>query len=268
MRVRDLISVLDNLADPRLAEEWDNVGLIAGAPEMEISAIMVALDPTLDVLEEALSRGCNALVTHHPLIFAALKFVRTDYPEGRMLARALTSHMAILASHTNLDKVSGGVSDTLALQLGLCNIRVLAPEPNSCVEGENGFGRIGEFPAPLTYEDFVVLLKRKLALPYVKMAGVPPVEISKVAVCGGSGSELALQAMAAGAQVYLTGEIKHSVARWAESERFCLVDGGHYATENLMVKELAAMINRSITASGHAVSVVTSERQSCPFKYY
>jgi len=266
--VRDLIAVLDKVAEPALAEGWDNVGLLVGDPALEISAILVALDPTLEILAEARRKGCNVIVTHHPLIFKGLLAVRTDHPEGRILAGALASALAIIGCHTNLDKVPGGVSDMLAAQLGLSNCRVLVadlalPEANSI-----GFGRCGDLPAPMTFADFARFIQDKLALPVVKVAGTPPLEITKVAVCGGSGSDLAPAAKAAGAQIYVSGEIKHSMARWVESAGFCVVDGGHFATENIMVSGLAALIRSGLAERGLVVEVLTTDSQTCPFHYY
>lgn len=263
--VRDLITVLDKLAAPALAEEWDNVGLMVGEPGLGVSAVLVALDPTLEILAEAKRKGCNAIVTHHPLIFRGLKSVRTDQPEGRILARALIDRLAIVGCHTNLDKVAGGVNDMLAAQLGLVNSRVLLPESES---SPIGFGRIGELPAPQSFENFVACLREKLVLPVVKVAGTPPAEIIRVAVCGGSGSDLAPEALASGAQIYLSSEIKHSTARWAESVGFCIVDGGHFATENVMVAGLAGGIRSGFAELGLAVDVLTTEHQTSPFRYY
>lgn len=266
--VRDLMTVLDKVAAPDLAESWDNIGLLVGEPESAISAILIALDLTGEVLDEARVMGCNAIVTHHPLIFTGVKAIRTDQPEGRLVARSLSDRLAIIACHTNLDKAPGGVSEMLAAQLGLVNSRVLVPAPAVTELSRIGFGRIGELPVPLTFEDFARLIREKLDLQVVKIAGPPPAEITTVAVCGGSGAELAPAAMAGGAQVYLSGEIKHSMARWAESVGFCLVDGGHFATENVMVTGLAKLVRNGFAELDLAVDVLTTECQTSPFSYY
>jgi dinuclear metal center YbgI/SA1388 family protein len=266
--VRDLITVLDKFAAPALAEGWDNIGLMVGEPDLEISAILIALDPTLEVLNEAKEKGCNTIVTHHPLIFKGLKSLRTDQPEGRVLTRALTDRLAIIACHTNLDKVPGGVNEMLAAHLGLVNCRVLVPDSAASELSKVGFGRIGDLPVPLNFEDFKGLIRERLDLQVVKVAGPPPAEITTVAVCGGSGSELAPAARVGGAQIYLSGEIKHSMARWAESVEFCIVDGGHFATENVMVSGLAKLIQSGFAELDLAVAVLTTESQTCPFRYY
>lgn len=251
-----------------MAESWDNVGLMVGEPGLTISAILIALDPTLEVLAEAKVKGCNTIVTHHPLIFTGMKSIRTDQPGGLILAEALNERLAIIGCHTNLDKVFGGVSDMLAAHLGLTNGRVLAPDPATSGLDKIGFGRIGELPTPLTFEDFAALVRERLDVQVVKVAGPPPAKITTVAVCGGSGSELAPAAMAGGAQIYISGEIKHSMARWAESAGFCIVDCGHFATENIMVPGLARLIRSGFAELNLAVDVLTTENQTCPFRYY
>lgn len=266
--VRDLIALLDKVAEPALAESWDNIGLMVGDPDSEITGILVALDPTLEILDEAKRKGCNTIVTHHPLIFKGLKSVRTDHPEGRILARALLDRQVIVGCHTNLDKVSGGVNDMLAARLGLVNSRVMVPDTFLSEPGLIGFGRIGELPGPLDFPDFIASIREKLALPVVKVAGVPPAEITKVAVCGGSGSELAPLAMANGAHIYISAEIKHAMARWAESVGFCIVDGGHFATENVMVLGLAKLIRSGFAELNMSADVLTTESQISPFRYY
>jgi len=266
--VRDLIAVLDKLAPAALAEEWDNVGLLVGSPDLPISGILVALDPTREILGEAKRRGCNVIVTHHPLIFKGLMAVRTDQPEGEILAGALADQLAIIGCHTNLDKVADGVSDMLAAQLGLGNCRVLAADPALPAGNNTGFGRCGDLSMPMAFADFITFIREKLALPVVKVAGLPPAQITRVAVCGGSGSDLTPLARAAGAQIYVSGEIKHSVARWVESVGFCVLDGGHFATENIMVSGLAQLIRGGFAARGAVVEVLTTASQACPFRYY
>lgn len=267
LRILDLITLLEKIAEPALAENWDNVGLMVGGAEAEISGILIALDPTLEVLNEAKERGCNTIVTHHPLIFTGVKSIRTDHPEGRILAKSLADKLVVIGCHTNLDKVDGGVSDMLATCLGLLECRVLVPDPGASDLHKVGFGRMGMLPVAMTFEDFAGLLREKLHIPFVKMTGIPPVEIIKVAVCAGSGSEFASAAMAAGANVYVSGEVKHAMARWAESVGFCIVDCGHFATENVMVPGLAKLIRSGFAELGVTVKVFTTEQQTDPFRY-
>ncbi|MFO7607450.1 MAG: Nif3-like dinuclear metal center hexameric protein [Desulfurivibrionaceae bacterium] len=263
--LKDLLAVLAEIAAPALAEPWDNVGLMVGDPNREISGVLVALDASDQVFTEAQKHGCNVVLTHHPLIFKPLPAVRTDQMIGRLLARALTEGIAVVSCHTNLDKVSGGVNDALAAGLELHDCLVLAGEP----EGEIGFGRVGTLPAPLTFAEFIEMLSGVLGLEAVRVAGTPPKTLSRVAVCGGSGSELAAAAMAARAQVFVTGEVKHSTARWAEDAGFCIVDAGHFSTEKLVVPGLVAALARVGAAKGWGLeNIRPTVIEVSPFRYY
>jgi dinuclear metal center YbgI/SA1388 family protein len=262
----ELLAVLDGIAAPTLAEPWDNVGLMVGDPGQEITGVLVALDASAETLAEAARHDCNVLVTHHPLIFKPLQAVRTDQVLGRLLARALTGQLAVVSCHTNLDKVAGGVNDALAASLGLRNCRVLAAEHHDAAAV--GFGRIGDLGAPVSFADFMEALLVILDVPAVRVAGVGPDQLLSVAVCGGSGSELAVAAMAAGAQVFITGEVKHSTARWAEDAGFCVIDAGHFSTEKLVIPGLVAAIAGGCEDRGLVVAVRGTEVQGSPFRYY
>ena len=131
-----------------------------------------------------------------------------------------------------------------------------------------GFGRIGDLPERLSFKEYLDTLLRVLKVDAVRVAGVVPEKISTVAVCGGSGSELAEMAMMAGAQLFITGEVKHSTARWAEGAGFCVIDAGHYATEHLVVPELVRSIAEGCASRGGGVEVVATKRQTSPFQFY
>lgn len=120
-----IMTALEKLAPLRLAEPWDNVGLLIGSPIQEVKNILVALDITEPVIDFANNHMCDMIVTHHPVIFKGITSIRTDKPQGQLLARLLKSNIAIYAAHTNLDVAAGGVNDVLACQLGLQNIKIL-----------------------------------------------------------------------------------------------------------------------------------------------
>lgn len=265
--LQDLLAVLDEIAAFELAESWDNVGVMVGDPGQSVSGILVALDPTEEALQEAAESGADVLLTHHPLIFHPLKSVRTDQPVGSFLAKALESRIAVVGCHTNLDVVPGGVSDVFASRLGLTDIRPLAPKGNIPAAG-HGFGRVGRFSEALSQDVFRDRLFSVLQLPVIRVAGKLPESIATVAVCGGSGSDLAETAFRSGAQVYITGEVKHSVARWAERAGLCVIDAGHFATENLVVPMLVAALRKGFAKKGFQIPVRASERQESPFSYF
>lgn len=269
MRVKDLLKTLDAIAAFGLAAEWDNVGLMLGEPGKSIEGILIALDPTEEVLAEALEIGADCIITHHPLIFHPLKAIYTDQPMGRFLRRALENEISVIGCHTNLDQAVGGVNDVLANSLGMQDARPLvAAEKGPAANAAIGVGRVGRLPDPLSPEAFLGYLCDFFKLPFLRVAGQLPEEINTVAVCGGSGSELAAAAYASGAQVYVTGEVKHSTARWAEAAGFCIIDAGHFATENPVVEALADVLQGIFAEKDISIPVTPSAKQQSPFVYH
>jgi dinuclear metal center YbgI/SA1388 family protein len=208
LTVKDLLEILEGIAPVGLAEQWDNVGLMIGKPDQEVTGLLLALDPTEEVLAEAKALGVNAIITHHPLIFHPLKAIYTDQPLGRFLQKALASEISVIGCHTNLDQAANGVNDVLAACLGMKESTPLVPaaEPGNSTMNV-GFGRLGNLAEPLSRKAFIAKLGEALDLNVLRVAGQVPDEISTIAVCGGSGSELAETAFAQGAQVYVTGEV-------------------------------------------------------------
>ncbi|MBU0728331.1 MAG: Nif3-like dinuclear metal center hexameric protein [Proteobacteria bacterium] len=271
--LREILTILDGIAAFTLAESWDNVGLLVGDPEQEVSGILVALDPTEDLLDEAIASGANTIITHHPLIFKPLKAVRTDESIGRFLCKALNNRMAVIGCHTNLDVVAGGVSDVLARDLGMIDIMPLVTGKEirglEATAGDSiGFGRIGKLKEAIPAAVFFDQLLEVLKIPAANIAGKFPEKINRFAVCGGSGSDLAETAFSSGAQVFITGEVKHSVARWAEANGHCVIDAGHFATENIVVPVIAATLKKQLEANSIRISVKVASDQKGPFQLY
>ena len=264
--IDSILKSLDSLAPFSLAEAWDNVGLLVGDPESAVSGIMIGLDPTASLLDEAVAHGANLVITHHPIIFQALKAIRTDQPTGALIAKALSKHIAIIACHTNLDVVTNGVSHVLAERLGLTALTPL--NGRTPTTPDLGLGRLGSLPAPVAGEAFLARLCAVLALPTVAVAGPLPETVQRVAVCGGSGSELAGAAKASGAQLFITAEVKHHTARWAEETGFCIIDAGHFATEHLISEALASGLAAHLASQAIAIPVYTTEKQKNPFSFF
>jgi dinuclear metal center YbgI/SA1388 family protein len=258
-----LLSILNSIAPFAMAEPWDNVGLMVGDPGQQVTGILIGLDPTEALIHEALAQNLNTILTHHPLIFHPLKTIPGNTPMGRMLKTALAHDLTLIACHTNLDLAAFGVSNALAERLGLADTRPLTAAPGQ----GSGFGKIGTLPAPLPAEQFLSHLLTALAAPGIQLAGPLPETIHTVALCGGSGSELAETARAMGAQVYITGEVKHSVARWAEDAGFCMIDAGHYPTENLIVPVLAEILKKSCADKGFTPAITTTAQQDNPMQW-
>jgi len=264
VRVKDILESLNAEAPFSLAESWDNVGLLVGNPEQEVTAVLAGLDPTNRLVDEAIALGATTIITHHPVIFKPLPAINTADPSGRLLEKALSNHISIIGCHTNFDNAPEGVSDHLARQLGLENLTPLVASPND--ESMNtGLGRIGVYPTPLAAADFLAGVLQVLALPSVQVAGALPAEITKVAVCGGSGSEFAPVAFARGADVYLSAEIKHSTAIWAVENNFCIIDGTHFATEKPAVALLVKRLGEAGKQKSWHIKIMQTKAELHPF---
>jgi len=258
--VQDIVDILERFAPTALAESWDNVGLLAGDPGAVVNGVLVSLDPLTPLVEEARKLGANLIVTHHPTIFRPISALRTDQPTGAFLARAIRHSINVIGWHTNLDAAEQGVNEVLARQLGLTDTSPLIPEPSGQFPG-CGLGRIGTCAPPWSPEECIDRLHAACSPPWLLEAGPRPDKVTTVALCGGSGSEFAEQALAAGADLYISAEIKHSVARWAEEAGLWIIDCGHFASEQVIVEPLRTMLEEALRAQQSDMRVhVASQR--------
>lgn len=257
--VQQFLDILEEIAPAALAASWDNVGLLVGSPRSRVSAVLLALDATAAVVAEAQDLAADLIITHHPAIFQPLKQLLTDQPCGAFLAAALRAGISVIGCHTNFDAASGGVSDVLAEALGLTGTAPLTADKTApCC----GIGRIGTLPEPLLPEAFLKRLRTALPLPWLLEAGPRPAAVRRAAVCGGSCADLAEAALAAGADVFLTAEIKHHVARWAEEAGLWLLDGGHFATENPAMGRLGQLLKERTRLAGLSVPIHLAAQES------
>lgn len=263
--VNDLLAALDQLAPFAIAEPWDNVGLLIGNKQREIASVLVGLDPTVSLLKEVIRSGADTLITHHPVIFKPLPAIDTAEPAGQFLEKALLNKINVIACHTNFDAINPGVNDVLATALGLDHLRPLIPSTSHPVEGV-GLGRIGLYQSGLWRQEFVQRLLRAIDQQTIQVAGTMPETISCVALCGGSGSDFAAVARDSGADVYISAEIKHNVARWAEDAGFCVVEGSHYGTEKPAVKLLVQRLDDFAHEHGWELTIRETETEGHPFK--
>jgi len=262
--VTEIIKCLNEVAPFALAEPWDNVGLLVGNQNREVESVLVGLDPTLGLLEEAIATGADTVITHHPAIFKPIPSIDTSEPAGMFLEKALNSHITVFACHTNFDSVAPGVNDMLANLLGLENVSPLIPNEPQPANGA-GMGRIGHYPKPLERTDFINKILTILELSSVQIAGSLPKTISTVALCGGSGSDFAETARNCGADLYLSAEIKHNIARWAEEANFCVIDGTHYATEKPALKLLIENIGAYARKHDWNITIKETTTERHPF---
>jgi dinuclear metal center YbgI/SA1388 family protein len=263
--VQNILDILDTEAPFSLAESWDNVGLLVGNPQQLVTGVLAGLDPTNNLVNEAVERGCNVIITHHPVIFKPLTAINTGVPEGKLLEKALSNQIAIIGCHTNFDSAEEGVSDYLGQQLGVSNMIPLLT--HSETSETTGIGRIGKLPGPVSAKEFLGRVLTSLNLPGVQLTGKLPEKIQTVAICGGSGSDLAPIAFKRGADVYISAEIKHATAIWANENNFCIIDGTHYATEKPAVSLLVKKLQQSNDNAGWEIPMLQSEQEIHPFVF-
>ena len=273
--IADVIEQMERIAPSRLAEDWDNVGLQVGRAGWPVKMIWVALDPLPAVVDAACREKVGLLVTHHPLIFRPLRSIDMDTPTGKIIARAVSSRLGIYAAHTNLDSAVGGLNDLLAEKFGVKNPRVLKPSssgsasPGASAPGQTaatgGLGRVGDLEHPTTLFQLARQVKEKLGLGNVRVAGDPELRVTRVALCTGSGSSLMADFLASGAQVYLSGDLHYHDARSAEEQGRGLIDVGHFASESLMVVDLARRLSDGLGRDGFDVAVTPCGIEEDPF---
>jgi len=227
--VRDVLEWVDGIAPFALAEDYDNVGLLAGDPREEVQKILFCVDATPEAAEEAAGCGAQLILSHHPLMFGGIRRVDYTAAEGKALRAILGGKLNLIAAHTNLDKASGGIADSLAAALHLRNIES-AGHPASCV-------RIGTLPSSMGVAELAGFVAERLRAE-VRRYGDADVPISRVAVGPGAGGDGIEAADRAGAQCYVVGEIKHHELLWGCGQGLVVLEAGHYATEAAGMKAL------------------------------
>lgn len=248
-KVIDFYKFIDSIAPFETQESWDNSGFLVGNGEKEVKKVLLALDVTEPVLKEAAEKGADLVVSHHPVIFGALK----EFHPKNIAFLAAEKGIAIISAHTCLDIAEGGVNDCLAAALGLQNV--------TKIDDGEGLLRIGELKKELSCEDFVKYVAEKINVGGIKYTPTDKM-IKKVAVCGGSGGDLYPFAMAFGADAFVTANIKHNIFIDIRRDKFCVLDAGHFCTENTVIKPLAEKIENAFPDSEIIVSEV-SEDPAC-----
>ena len=258
MKVKDIIRVIEEFAPLSLQEGWDNSGLCIGSPEDVVSSVLLGLDCTPELVDEAIACGADMIVTHHPLIFSGLKKISPDNPVGEAVIKAIKAGISIYAAHTSADKVIAGVSGAMAARLGLEDVQILDEE------GEGtGLGVVGNLPEPLSAEEAVKLVKKSFGLKAMRASKPVDGKISRVAMCGGSGGSLIGAAMKSGAQLYISGDISYH--NFFTREGFMIMDIGHYESEIEIVDILFSLIKKNFPT--FAVRI-TQNINSNPIYYF
>jgi dinuclear metal center YbgI/SA1388 family protein len=255
MKIAQIIATLEEVAPLFLQDGFDNSGLQVGDISQEAKGVLLCLDVTEEVLDEALQLGCNLIVSHHPLLFKPIKTLTGKSYIERCVVKACQHNLVIYASHTNMDNASGGVNYHLAEKIGLQNVRALKPLNNEC--NRVGSGVVGELPSSENEASFLQKLKTLFKLETLQHSPLTGKEIHKVALCGGSGAFLIPEAIAVGADIFITGEAKYNDYFDVES-RILLAVIGHYESEIATKDLFYDIITKKITNFAVHFSTVNS----------
>ena len=236
--IREFYAAMEVALPPSRSCHWDNDGIsCCPDPNAPVKGILVALDPTEDAVETAIAKGCNLILTHHPMLFRGLKAVDGRDTGSRKVIRMISAGVTAMAFHTRLDAADGGVNDILAARLGLMNVEPFGEDGNPAGKP---IGRVGELPEALSTDDFIETVKSVLELPALIFAGCGKL-VRRVAVMGGGGEDDIFAAVAAGADTYVTGELKYHHLCDAPYGEINLLMAGHYHTEAPVLGRLAEL---------------------------
>ena len=222
MKVKELYDKLCERIPEHLSEPWDNDGIMCSADMTnEVNNILVALDVTEEIVDYAIERNFDLIISHHPLIFSPINKISEDLHVSRKIIKLITNNVSVFSFHTRADKVEGGVNDILAGILGLSEVTAF---------GEGDMGRIGILPEDYDLEQFADVVKMSLGADSVKISDAYN-PVKRVALVGGDGKSFVKDAILAGADTYLSGRISYNVMEEAAEMGINLIEAGHYFTE-------------------------------------
>lgn len=249
MKIKDVISTLEQFAPLPLQESYDNAGLQIGLTEADVSGVLLCLDVTEAIVQEAIDKRCNMIVSHHPLLFHGLKQIGdSDYVQ-RATVMAIKNDIAIVSMHTNLDNVEGGVNSEIARRLG--------------AEGEVTEGLfVGEFAQPLSAEEYICNVKKIFNAGVVMTNGLLKRPVKRIAICGGAGAFMLERAIEEGADAFLTGEMKYN--DYFDREEIQITVIGHYESEQFTKDLLKYIIDKGCPG----IRTIVTENNTNPIKYF
>ena len=235
MLCKDIIRIIETTYPKHAALEWDNVGLLVGSKEVEFKKIYVALDATDEVIDAAIKKDVDMLITHHPLIFGSIKQITDDDFIGRRIAKLIRNGISYYAMHTNYDVL--GMADLAANMMELINSEELEL---------SGIGRVGDLQKEITVKECCELVKEKFHLPYVKLVGDEEKVIKRVAISPGSGKHMSELAISKQADVFITAEIDYHESMDAVARNLSIIDAGHYGLEHIFVADMVQYLSSNL----------------------
>lgn len=232
MELNAFLEMLERVAPKALALEIDNVGLLVGTKHKEINRVLVALDCTVPVVNEAAEWGAELVLAHHPLMFGGVKRILPEEPQTAAVYELISHNIGMVAAHTNYDAAEGGVNDVLAELFGLSDVAPFDAD---------GIGRIGRLREPLEFVELCRRARKVFGAP-IMTSGAPNGKIATLAMLGGAGGDDAAAAARAGADAYITGEMRHHQLLEANARGLSVIVAGHYETESIALLPLISRL--------------------------
>lgn len=239
LTVRDIADFMGQLAPLELKESYDNVGLMVGNPDDEIKGILIALDCTLEVIEEAKEKNLNLILTHHPLLFKKPSVITTENLQGKKIIELIKNNINLYSSHTNLDSVGGGMNDTILKLLGFDSFKILEQSKLPAFKENSGIGRIIELDYEIELEELCQRLKDKLNLKFLRISKGSKESFKSIAIINGSGQDYFDMCKKQGVECVITGDTTYHYVSDYREMGMTIIDIGHFNSEWPVFKLLA-----------------------------
>ena len=238
VKLNNILEFLCSFAPVEFAESYDNVGLLIGDKNKDVKKVLVTLDVDEKVVDDALAKGCDLVVSHHPLIFTPIKTITGDNSISRTIIKLIKNDISLISMHTNFDSVSSGLCDLFLDKIALT-------DEKCSIEGDatDGVGRIAHLAEPETLSEIICKVKKEFVLESVKYVGNPDEKIEKISVCNGGGADFVYKAYESGAQLYISGDFKYHHARFAYENGIALIEVPHYNAEIAFCEYVYKLLN-------------------------
>ena len=255
-----MLNALERFAPLPLQESWDNAGLQVGLTETEVSGALLCLDVNERIVDEAIMKGCNLIVSHHPLLFRGLKTISDLTDVQRTVMKVIENHLCVISMHTNMDNAKGGVNYRIAEKLGLSDVRFFASKQVDGIEA--GSGVTGLLPEPMAADDFVLAVKKAFGVECAMCNELLRRPVRQVAICGGAGDFLLDEALETGADAFITGEMHyHQYFGYEQKIQICVI--GHYQSEQFTTEVFQTIIQEACPG----VKALIAETNTNPILY-
>ena len=259
-KVNDIIREMEKIAPTFLKEDFDNVGLMVGDREKSVKKVLLALDCTLKVIEEAKRENADLIITHHPLIFRKPSNITTDTLQGKKIIELIKNDISLYSSHTNLDSVENGLNHTIVSMLGFENSKIL--EKNKREESA-GLGRIVKLPKVTTLEELVEKVKKSLKINNLRVVKGND-NISKIAIINGSGQDFIGKAVNLGVDTIITGDTTYHFASDYKEMGINIIDVGHFGSEQIVFFNVMEKLKEKF----EHIDFITSNVETDPYSFY